>query len=476
MIRALSSTEMQLCDKYTIEEKQIPSKTLMERAGEGVFQEVKKRAALTDRVLVVCGTGNNGGDGYVIARKLLEEGYRVRVFAFDGDLSPDCAEQKKLYTGEYTNLIEANIIVDCIFGTGLKRNLTGRYLDVVEKINNSNAYVISVDIPSGLSSDCGQPLAAAVKADLTVAIGEYKLGHFLGDGIDLCGEKIKIDIGICLIEGHFGEIYEGKDVVRFFGKRNRNSNKGTFGSANIIAGSPTYTGAAILSLEGATRSGCGYVKLTSYSSVKLACVAKLPQVIYIDEPDLKSGAIAVGMGCGVDERVYSTVKNLLKSYDGTLIIDADALNSLSKFGVEILKNKNCKVIVTPHIKEFSRLNGESVEEINSDPVKKAIEFAKKYGVIVLLKSSTSIITDGERVVLNVRGNSSLAKGGSGDILSGFIAGTVARGIDAFESAVVASFALGRAAEIAAEEKTEYCATAQDILKNLHLSVKDILNS
>ena len=178
------------------------------------------------------------------------------------------------------------------------------------------------------------------------------------------------------------------------------------------------------------------------------------------------------MGCGVSERLYGTIKTLLKDYCGTLVIDADALNSLARFGVEILGcNKKCNVIVTPHLKEFSRLTNKSVEEIQSAPVDLAKQFAKRYNVTVLLKSAVSIITDGTRTAFNISGNTALAKGGSGDILSGFLCGTLARGVKPFEAALCSAYVLGKTAEISAEQKTEYCATANDIIKNLHLAIK-----
>jgi len=164
------------------------------------------------------------------------------------------------------------------------------------------------------------------------------------------------------------------------------------------------------------------------------------------------------------------IKRILISYGGTFIIDADGLNSLAKFGVEILKEKKCAVIITPHIKEFSRLTGVPAEEILSRPVELAEEFAREYGVTVLLKSAASVITDGVKTVLNIRGNSALAKGGSGDMLAGFTCGTAARGLGAFDSAVCAAYILGATAEAVSAEKTEYCACAEDIIKNLHKTV------
>ena len=266
-------------------------------------------------------------------------------------------------------------------------------------------------------------------------------------------------------------IIDSRDVARFYPQRKRNTNKGDYGSANVIAGSDKYIGAAALSCAAALKSGCGYVKLTSTEKVKLALAAKYPQVIYLDECDLSSQSIAIGMGCGVSKELYDAIKFLTKNYSGTLIIDADGLNSLAKFGSDILKDGNCRIILTPHLKEFSRLTGKTMDEILQNPVKIAEEFAKAFGVIVLLKGAESIITDGENTAINTSGTTALAKGGSGDMLSGYMAGCVARGLLPFDAAVCSAHTMGISAEISSEQKTDYCATAHDILNNLHLAVK-----
>ena len=215
------------------------------------------------------------------------------------------------------------------------------------------------------------------------------------------------------------------------------------------------------------------MKLTSSEKVKLALVAKYPQVIYMEEPDLASQSVAIGMGCGKSEKLYMQIKKLLKEYTGTLIIDADGLNVLSEYGKDILKEKSCEVILTPHAKEFSRLTGLSVEEILKKPEDTAMKFANEYGVILLLKGADSIICDGNRIKINTRGTTALAKGGSGDMLSGYMCGTAARGVDAFGAACCAAYTMGLSAEISSEEKTDYCVTAKDLIKNIHKAVKQL---
>lgn len=472
MEKVLTNSEMRAADGFTIKSLNVPSQTLMARAGEAIAEEAIKAAERigAKSILVVCGTGNNGGDGYVCAQKLKSSGFAVKVYAAEGKYSQDCAGAKEKYTGNYAKEICGDVIVDCLFGTGLTREVDGDFAEVVAKINGSGAFVISADISSGLCGDSGKVLGCAVKADLTVAIAEYKAGHFLGDSMDYCGTLIKKDIGITCPDDGYAKIYEDTDVNPFYPKRKRNTNKGTYGSANLISGSGKYVGAAALSAEAALKSGCGYVRLSSCNAVKNALAAKLPQVIFIEEADFTANSIAIGMGCGVSSELYNTIENLLKNYNGTLIIDADGLNTISKFGIDILINKKCRVILTPHPKEFSRLTGISVDKILSDPLNVAKDFAKKYGVILLLKGAASIITDGKKTVINTKGSTALSKAGSGDMLSGYMCGCIARGLDPFDGAVCAAYTIGVAAEEVSEQKTDYCATAKDIIKNIHLAV------
>lgn len=290
-------------------------------------------------------------------------------------------------------------------------------------------------------------------------------------------ERIVAEYNINTEEANFvipdGKIIESRDIAVFYPERKRNTNKGDYGSANIIAGSDKYLGAAALATEAALKSGCGYVKLTTTEKVKLALAAKYPQVIYLDDIDLQSQSIAVGMGCGISVELYERIKFLIKNYSGVLIIDADGLNCLAKFGSEILKDSSCRLILTPHIKEFSRLTRKNVNEIAQNPVQRAEIFAKEYGVILLLKNYVSIITDGTKTLINTSGTTALAKGGSGDMLSGYIAGSAARGLSPFDAAICSAHTLGISAEISSQQKTDYCATARDILNNLHLAVKHL---
>ena len=312
MERILSNAQMRLSDAYTIEEKGVSSAQLMYAAGVAIADEVEStaKALKSDEILVVCGTGNNGGDGYVCAEVLRKRGFNVAVYALDGKFSADCQREKLAYKGRYLQHMWGAIVIDCIFGTGLDRNITGEIYSLIEQINLYGAFVISADIPSGLSGDNGKVMGISVQANKTVAIAEYKLGHFLNDGLDVCGEVVKKDIGISVphnVLDDCASIYGEEDLTAFFKARKRNSHKGTYGTANLIAGSKKYIGAAALSLQSALKSGCGIVKLTTAEEVTLALAAKYPQAIYTEDIDLNANAIAVGMGCGATPELYNKI-------------------------------------------------------------------------------------------------------------------------------------------------------------------------
>lgn len=472
MRKILTVAQMRAADEYTIEKVGVPSKELMRRAGVAIAEAVAEVAA-GGNVLIVCGAGNNGGDGYVCAQQLLRRGFHVKVYACGGRPSPDCEREKLKYTGKYAQTIEGDVIVDCIFGTGLSREVTGEYAEVIEAINKSGAYVISADIPSGMSGDSGTALGVCVRADRTVTIGELKAGFVLSDGFDICGTVIKKDIGISLPEDNYACIYEDEDIKKFFPKRRRNTHKGTFGTATLICASEQYIGSAVLAVSAALKSGCGYVKAVCPDAVKAAIAPNWPQTVFTSDCDLSSAAIAVGMGCGASRSLYDGIAWLLKEYRGKLIIDADGLNSLAEYGVDILREKECEVVVTPHVKEFSRLTKKTVKDILSNPVACAKDFAREYNVTVLLKGAGTIICDKDNMSINARGCSALSKAGSGDMLAGFMCGSAARGLTVFESAVCAAYILGASAELSAGRLTEYCVTSADILADIPAAIKNI---
>lgn len=494
MQTVLTCAEMRAADKYTIETLAVPSQALMERAGEAIADETEKLLRETGgrSVLAVCGGGNNGGDGWCAARLLAERGFETAVFSLSEAPSPDCAAQRSLYAGRILSKFpdeKFDVIIDAIFGTGFRSAPTERFAAAIARINASGSKVVSADIPSGLNGDCGT-FVSCVKADVTVAVGELKGGLLLADGADVCGKVVRKDIGIRLPAAPSAGLCGADDFSRLFPARKKNTNKGTFGKAVILAGSVSYSGAPFLSAAAALKCGCGYVQLAVPAEIFPHCIGKLPEAILTEFPSeggrirfdeealqsLMQGAnsVAIGMGCGVSRALYDALAFLLSEFRGTLVIDADALNSLSEYGVDILREKSCRVILTPHPKEFSRLCGKPLDEVLKNGAASAKEFAAEYGVAVLLKGHTSVVTNGRFSIFNAEGTPALAKGGSGDVLSGIIASLAARGIGTMDSAACGAYLLGKAGNFAAEEaENEYSVTASDVIAKLPRAVSFI---
>lgn len=479
MERILSVEQMRQADDYTINTLGFSRQELVNRAGAAVAEEIKKRFK-GGRVLVCIGKGNNGADGRVVAEILSKtHGFTVAsVSVFNGIF--------KLFDRKF------DIIVDCVFGTGLNRPVEGKLLTAINKINESGAYVVSCDIASGLSGDTGLALGAAVKANLTVAIQEYKLGHFLNDGPDYSGEVVVKDIGISIWGDDYVKRFNGADVEKFFPERKRNTNKGDYGKVAIVGGSKTYPGSAILAENAlaAFKIGAGYSTLVIPESIFNAVALVHPECtvkvlpcdgnadgLKFDETTfeklLKCDAVAFGPGAGVTEEVYAALAYLLKNYRGKLIIDADGLNTLAKYGVSALEGHSAEVILTPHVKEFSRLTGKTVTEIAENGLSLARDFAKKYCVTLVLKSAATVITDGEEVYLNTTGTPAMAKAGSGDVLTGIIAGFATKKADALDLAAAACYLFGAAGEIAARKQNENSVTATDVIVEIGEAINSL---
>lgn len=482
----LTCAQMRAADRYTIEELGVPSAELMERAGAAIAGEAETllRARGGRRVLAVCGTGNNGGDGWCAARLLAERGFETAVYALPGGMSADCAAQREKYAGEVCASLPAeafDLVIDAIFGTGFHGAPAGEAAEAISYINACGAQVLSADIPSGLRGDSGTA-ALCVRADVTVAIGQLKRGLLLADGADACGEIVVRDIGISLPQPADGALMEGEDFASLFPPRKKNSNKGTFGKAVLLAGSLGYSGAALLSASAALRCGCGYTQLVLPDQLFPHAVGRLPEAILTAAPSadgrfafdaaflrglVGADSIAFGMGCGVSRAVFDVAKFLLAEYGGTLILDADALNSLAKYDICALRGHRCRVLLTPHPKEFSRLCGKELSEVLESGADLAKEFAAEYGVAVLLKGHVSLVTDGAFTAYIAAGTPALAKGGSGDVLSGIAASLAARGFSPMRAGAGASYLSGSAGSIAAATQgNEYSVTASDVISAL----------
>ena len=493
----LTNAQMRAADEYTIHTLGVPAAELMERAGRALADEAERLLDLRgkrirERVLCVCGGGNNGGDGFVCARLLHARGVEADVVFFAEKTSAECRVAKEKFTAAggriyaETPLTGYAVVVDCLLGTGFHGTLSPAFVRAVHAINalgKAGAKVLSADIPSGVNGDNGRVESVAVLADETLCIGEKKAGVYLGDGIDYAGKTLRADIGISLPEPleTYAVLLTDKCVKALLPRRKRHSHKGTFGRAAIVAGSVEYTGAAYLATAACLRAGAGYTTLFAPADILPYYMLKAPEAllqplcegkraVFSEERFSKLLAydcIAYGMGMGVSEEVAKGAEYLLGAYTGKLLLDADGLNSLAAYKSEALKElfkrKTCDVLITPHVKEFSRLSGEDVASITEQGLFAPVKFAKEHGVHVLLKNAVSLLSDGERKYVNAAGNSGQAKGGSGDVLAGAIAGLCASGLSPFDGACVAAYVVGKAAELACEKIGEYSLTASDLI-------------
>lgn len=490
----LTAEQMREADEFAIGRAGIPSITLMERAGAALADEAEDMCPQGD-IVVVCGGGNNGGDGFVCARVLRERGRSAAVVCIADRMTEECRVNRNKFEkagGEVFSVFPRRrfaLAVDCLFGTGFHGEPTGKSATAIDYVNSAAEKVLAADVPSGVSGTDGRAAKRAVKADRTLCIGEYKTGVFLGDGPDFAGEAVRADIGIPLPEPeNYAFLTDREEVADILPPRSRNSHKGSYGRAAIVAGSERYTGAAYLAAAAALRSGCGYTCLFLPEAILPLYALKLPEVLLSPVSDggrvafteknfeklLDADSVAIGMGTEVCEGVFEGVAYLLSRYTGRLILDADALNSLAKYGrgrlEEIFAEKKCDVLLTPHPKEFSRLADACAQEISTPAA-----LAEALGASVLLKGAATVVSDGKRTTVSCSGSSGQAKGGSGDVLSGLIAGLCAQGMSAFDGGRAGAWLAGKAAEFAAEETGEYSMTASDeilYLSDAFLSLKE----
>ena len=488
----LDAARMKAADYDTITSLQIPSAVLMERAALAVCDTAEEFFDLPQKkdrpILVVCGSGNNGGDGYAAARILSERGYTVHVL-FAGNAehrSEECIRQaeiwKRICLRQNRTDVETEpdrirqtawgLIIDAVFGIGLTRDIEGRYRDVIETINDAGCPVAAVDIPSGVDTDNGRIRGIAVRADLTVTFAAPKYGHLLFPGRDFCGVVRVCPIGIPVPVSP-GMVLEEDDLKAMLPERQTRSNKGSYGRALIAAGGPGMAGAAYLAAKSAYRCGTGLVTAAVHASNRTILQSTVPEAVYLswDQEErltrtldgIHAAAVGPGLGTGEDAR---RILQLIRQHCRTVLVaDADALNLIAEQG--LLHSEDpafcChSLIITPHPGEMARLCGISVSEVCRDPVKTAVEFAAEHHLICVLKDAVSVITDGQRICLNQSGCDGMATGGSGDVLAGMICGLAAQGMEPFEAACAAAFLHGTAGRVAGSRKGMRSMTSVDL--------------
>ena len=484
MRRILTASQMKRCDSYTIDVLGVPSRELMERAAKAAYDFIKEEGYDITRVMCLCGTGNNGGDGLAVAMMLHEDGTDVRFFVC-GDKSKmtdecryryDCLVDNGVPESDTLDLDGVTLVVDALLGIGLSGNVRDGMADVIYKVNESGIPVVALDIPSGINSDTGAIMGCAVNTVTTVAFANLKPGHIFYPGRSYCGKTVTANIGIgcdgVADDPLMINAADDHDIKNTIPKRLPDSHKGTYGRLLVVAGCEGMFGASYFSALAAYRSGAGLVEVfTSDVNVPLIQV-KLPEAIatpYGDTPvqTLRerlrmADACVIGPGLGqssiaarlVEEAIFSGVP---------LLVDADGLNLIASSDSlkEHLKSRKAPTVITPHLGEMSRLTGKSIAEITDDPIKSAVDFSKEYGVVCVQKNSATVIANGEKVNLNTTGCSAMAKGGSGDVLTGIIGAFLGAGCNAYEAAVCGVYLHGRAGEIASSLHGEYSVLATD---------------
>ena len=487
MLRILKAQAMKAEDAYTIGTIGVPSAVLMERAALSVAEEAMKKAGSGSRILILAGSGNNGGDGFAAARILFLRGIPVTI-VFTGNEAhmteetrrqSDICRRLQIPSEEDADLSRYDIIIDAMLGTGTRGAPTGRTAEWAALVNETDAFVISVDIPSGVSTDTGDVPGCAVRADVTVTMQCAKPGHILFPGAEYTGVLKIAEIGVTGDgEECADRIYavNAGDLPSLIPKRPRDGNKGTFGKVLVAAGSKDMAGAAVLCATAALRSGCGMVKVVTHSANRSVILNALPEAmlsIYDTEEEAVEAlrtslpwcdTAVFGPGVGTGPEAAAMARFLIRTSEKPLILDADALNIISA-DKTILSGHRCPVTVTPHIGEMSRLTGHSVPDLKRDLISEARAFAGEYNVTCVLKDARTVtaLPDGT-VFLNRTGNCGMATAGSGDVLAGIMASLTSCGTETAAAAAVCLH--GAAGDAAAERYGTHYMTAGDLIREL----------
>lgn len=499
-MKVATAQTMREIDNYSINTIGIPSTVLMENAALKVVKHIKNNYK---KVCIVCNIGNNGGDGFAVARHLFNNGQAVEVFLIGQieGMTNDCrinyiaaknigVEIKNINSKEELealgqSVISSDIVVDGIFGTGLTRDVKGIYLEAINIINNNKKYTLSIDVPSGMNSDTGKVMANCIKADKTISFQLYKKGLLSIGAEEYTGTIIIEDIGIPKIvvdKFHEGYYFLDQGMVKeFLKERNKYSHKGDFGRVLIIAGSKGYSGAAYLTTEAAVSSGAGLVTLCCPPDIRDLMCSKLTEAMTcsLDEEDKllelikKADSIAIGPGMGNTKETLEVLKKVIHNGNCPIVIDADGINVL-KDNIDILKDSNSELVLTPHPGEFSRIADLSIDYINNNRMECAKEFALDHKITLLLKGFNTIITDGKELYINSTGNSSMASGGMGDCLTGVIAALIAQGYKPLIAAFLGAYIHGYAGEKLSHHMNSV--KASSVVEYLPHGMKELLES
>lgn len=510
MLKIVDSKQMKAIDSYSINTLKIPSLVLMERAAYAVAQVIcggfqqsnglgmrtenaeRMQSRKYKRVIAVCGSGNNGGDGLAVARILYTMGFDAG-YMMVGNMEKATQETqlqleivRNMKIPEYTDLSDlagADALVDAVFGIGLMREVAGHFAKVLRAMDGCEVPVYAVDIPSGVSTDTGQVLGCAVRAVKTVTFGCHKLGLVLYPGAAYAGAVIVADIGFPAISKMQAGIntfaYEKSDIYGYLPPRRAYSNKGSYGKVLVIAGSKNMGGAGYFCAKAAYMTGCGLVRVLTVEENREMMLSKLPEAVLTTydstDPDWKEFAralawadsVVLGPGLTTEDYAMRIVRFVLENCTVPLVVDADGLNILAAndYLWEVW-TKRSALVTTPHLGEMSRLTGLEIKAIAGQLPQACQSFARSHGVVCALKDARTVISDGERTFINLSGNDGMATGGSGDVLSGIIGGFLASGMAPLNAAAFGCFVHGCAGDAARNEKGAYGLLASDIIQYL----------
>ncbi|MCR4847418.1 MAG: NAD(P)H-hydrate dehydratase [Bacteroidales bacterium] len=458
-MKILSIEKIREADQYTIENEPISSEGLMERAAGQVFEWLLQHINKDNKVKIFCGSGNNGGDGLVVARRLTEVGIDAKAYVINEIKSK----------GDFPPIGENDIIVDALFGSGLNRPIEGLAAELIEYLNQQNAIRVSIDIASGLFADGPSPAAAIFKPDYTLTFQMPKLAFMMPENDPYVGQLVVLDIQLhpqYLLEVETNNFLVDREMIKpIIHKRPKYSHKGTYGHALLVAGSEGKTGAAILGAKSCLRTGVGLLSVKLPQSAWTPLQASLPEAMIHTEDKLDTfNAIGVGPGLGKDDDAQRMVRHLIQDAHVPLVMDADALNILgeNKTWLSFLPPKT---ILTPHPKEFERMFGRTSDSFERLALLR--EKAVQYGIIIVLKGAhTAVAMPNGTVFFNSTGNPGMATAGSGDVLTGMILSLLAQRYTPEEAAVLGVYLHGLAGDIAVEAIGQESMIASDITNNI----------
>ncbi len=537
-MKVVTAAEMRKIDQDTIESIGIPGIVLMETAGSEIVRVIERHYPTAQRIGIFVGKGNNGGDGLVIARQLAHAGREVYIFlvspaeSFTGEARTnlDVAKNLRLHIEEIltdaalidalgydpskekdaplkvsqSSITSCELLVDAIFGTGLRGAVRKPIANIINAINDHPIPILAVDLPSGLDADTGSPLGACVQADRTVTIGLPKRGLLVHPGTELAGKLEIVDIGFPqqVIDAQNIKVNwtTKKNTAEWIPPRSPDSHKGSYGRVLVVAGSTGMTGAASLASEAALRAGAGLVTLAIPKSLNPILEVKLSEVMTLPLPETGAGSLAesatsailefaektksvVAIGPGLSQHpetvalVHQLINENRKQELGLrMVIDADGLNALSQ-ATELISLLGEEAVLTPHLGEMARLTNTSIPTLEAERIRTAVDFAKEYGLTLVLKGAPTVVSDlNENVWINSTGNPGMSTAGMGDVLTGIIAGLMAQNVPSEKAAVLGVYLHGLAGDIAAETLGMHGLIAGDVLQAVPEAISSLISN